>query len=89
MTATFAHVTKGLSHVTDPLTHDEFIFSWVVQNFDELHHVRVVEFLQDGYLSVNVVQRTLHLHLPQSTVGDGVSPDGGLTIPGTEFTWWA
>ena len=48
------------------LTQDELVFSWIVQNFDELHHVRVVQFLQDGDLAVDVVQRALHLNAVSS-----------------------
>ena len=41
------------------LTQNEFIFLRVVQHLEEPHNVRVVQLLQDGYLSPYIVKRTL------------------------------
>ena len=54
------HVTLESSHVT--LTHDELVLSGVVQNFDKFHDVRVIEFLQNGDLAVNIVQGACYPH---------------------------
>ena len=74
-------MTARLGHVT--LTHDEFILSRVIQNLDELYHVGMVQFFQDGDLAMDIVQGTADLHARQSTVGGGMSPDRRLTVPGS------
>ena len=53
--------------ITARPTQDELIFLRVVQYFSQFHHIRVVQLLKDGNLTMYVVQRALHLHAPHST----------------------
>ena len=53
--------------ITARPTQDELIFLRVVQYFSQFHHIRVVQLLKDGNLTMYVVQGALHLHAPHST----------------------
>ena len=40
------------------LTENEFIFLGVIEYLIEPHHIGVVQLLQDGYLSSDIIKRT-------------------------------
>lgn len=46
----------GRGEETDQLTQDQLILLGVIQNLDELDNIGVVQFLQDGNFSTDVVQ---------------------------------
>ena len=45
------------------LTENEFIFLGIVEYLIEPHHVGVVQLLQDGYLSSDIIKRTFLFNL--------------------------
>jgi len=45
------------------LTHVEVVLVWIVQNFDELDDVRVIELLEDCDFTVDALERVLYPRL--------------------------
>ena len=66
------------------LTHDELVLSGVIKNLDEIHDVRVIKFLQDGDLAVDIVKGARDSHQLSTVVG-GACTDSGLSSPGAQF----